>query len=135
MKIERWDTKEVIFELECSSWADLMKAALKEKISFYGANLRGADLSYTDLHGANLRGADLRFLVGNGEEVKTMHLEKYMVVFTKDVLVIGCESHPISEWEDFTDKEIDKMDSGALDWWNKWKDFIFKAIELSHKTD
>ena len=39
MKLLRWDTKEVIFELECSSWEQLLKGALKEKISFYIATL------------------------------------------------------------------------------------------------
>jgi len=55
MKLKRWDNQEVIFELECYSLLELLRGAFKAKISFYRADLRGANL-----HGANLRGADLR---------------------------------------------------------------------------
>ena len=34
MQLKRWDTKEVIFEMDCSSWEELLKGALKMKISF-----------------------------------------------------------------------------------------------------
>ena len=48
-------------------------------------------------------------------------------------MAIGCEQHLISEWKGFSDKTISEMDKGALDWWNKWKEFIFTAIELSQE--
>ncbi len=221
MKITRWDTEEVIFELECDSWLELIKGAIKAKISFYRANLRyanlryanlryanlrhaylgdadlryanlgnanlgnaylgnaylgdadlrhaylgnaylgdadlrhvdlrhadlrdadlrdadlrDADLRYADLRYANLRDADLRHAdlrdaVGNKREIKSMQIERYNTSFTKTHLTIGCQSHRIEDWRNFTDKEISGMDTGALDWWIKWRDFIFKAIELS----
>jgi len=131
MKIERWDNQEIIFELECNSWIDLIKGAISARISFYRANLRYADLSYADLSSANLRSANLSSAVGNMREVKSLQCEKYLIVFTKERLFIGCESHTIKEWERFSDDEISKMDSDALEWWVKWKEFIFTAIELS----
>jgi len=69
--------------------------------------------------------------IGNGREIKSMQLGTYNITFTSKVLQIGCENFEISEWRKFSDSRITGMDAGALEWWNKWKDFIFKAIELS----
>jgi hypothetical protein len=66
-------------------------------------------------------------------EWKSMQLDTYMIVFNKHILAIGCQQHSIADWKAFTDIEISKMDSKALVWWKKWKDFIFKAIELSNE--
>ena len=60
-----------------------------------------------------------------------MQIETYSISFTKDILQIGCKRFSHTEWKNFSDDEIKKMDSQALSFWNKWKDFIFKAIELS----
>jgi len=158
MKIERWDTGEIIFELECSSWSDLVRGAIKAKVSLYRANLSSADLSSTDLRYADLRyadlssadlryadlryadlryadlsSADLRYAVGNMVEVKSIQIDTYLISFDSKKLNIGCESYTFEEWKNFTDEKISKMDSEALVWWQKWKDFIFKAIELSEK--
>jgi len=111
MKLKRLDTGEVIFEMECSTFRELVEGATKEGISFYRADMRGA--------------------VGNMEDVKSMQLEKYMIAFTSDILCIGCQQHTIEEWASFTDEKISQMDDGALEWWKKWKDFIFTAIEMT----
>ncbi len=102
------------------SGADLSDADLRN------ANLRNADLSDADLSGANLIGA-----VGNKKELRTMQIETYSISFTKDVLQIGCKRFLIEDWKIFNDEEINNMDNQALSFWNKWKDFIFQAIELS----
>ena len=67
------------------------------------------------------------------KEWHSLQLDTYMVGFNKHILAIGCQQHAIEKWKDFTDEEIQKMDVGALVWWKKWKDFIFKAIELCNK--
>ena len=64
-------------------------------------------------------------------EWKSMQLDTYMIVFNKRIMAIGCQQHTIDEWKQFTDEKIAEMDKKSLEWWNKWKDFIFKAIELS----
>ena len=193
MQLKRWDTKEVIFEMECDSWADLLKGALKAKVSFYRANFNGADFRGADFrgadfreanfngadfreasfNGADFRGADFReasfiwadfrkanfreadfkgayfrganfreadfigasyqYCTGNAKELKSMQLDTYLIVFNKHFLAIGCQQHSIEKWKNFTDDEIDSLDNGALEWWNKWKDFIFKAIELCYE--
>jgi hypothetical protein len=110
--------------------ADLNGANLRSA-DLHGADLRGADLSGANLRSADLRSADLR-CTGNMKELRTIQVDRYMIGFTKDILQIGCKTYTIDEWRNFTDEEISKMDEGALDWWNKWKDWIFQAIDLSY---
>lgn len=124
MKIEiknRYSSK-IIFSHECelNDISTTLSKAVELKI----------DLSWADLMGANLRGANLRGAIGNMVEISSMQLEKYKVIFTKDMLFIGCKRFAIEEWRNFNDSEIISMDRGALEWWKKWKDFIFMAIEL-----
>ena len=123
MKLERWDTREVIFEMECNSQKELVTEALK-------AN---ANLSYANLSYANLSSAELQSVVGNMREIKSMQIETYTISYSlvTKILHIGCEAHSFEKWELFTDEEIFEMGQGALIWWKKWKDFIFKVIELS----
>ena len=64
-----------------------------------------------------------------------MQIETYSISFTKDILQIGCKRFSHTEWKNFSVDEIEKMDSQALSFWNKWKDFIFKAIELSFENE
>ena len=123
--------------------ADLRGASLSYANLSYanlsGANLRGADLSCADLRGADLRGADLtdsrlNWATGNMAEIKTLLLEVWSITYTAEHLHIGCERHLISDWWDFDDERIARMDSKALAWWKKWKAFIQHAIELSPAT-
>jgi len=120
------------------SRANLSRANLSgadlEEANLYRADLVGANLEGADLSEANLVGADLRCF-GNMKEIRTMQIDTYQIGFTKDYLQIGCKNFTIKEWENFTDEEIANMDKGALEWWTKWKDFIFKAIELSFGAD
>ena len=155
MKIlNRW-TLSIIFENEKETIretvedANLIGANLRDAnligADLRGANLIGADLRDADLRGANLRGANLRDAnliganlrdaKGNLREFKTMQIETYSISFTKDILQIGCKRYSIEEWKNFDDETIGKMDSGALTFWNKWKQFIFTAIELSFGDD
>jgi hypothetical protein len=68
-------------------------------------------------------------------EWKSMQIDTYRIGFNKNILTIGCEQHTIVKWKSFTDERISKMDNNALVWWNKWKDFIFKAIDLSYGAE
>ena len=131
MQLLRWDTKELIFELECNSWEELLKGALKAKVSFRYANFSYANFSYANFSYANFSSA-----VSNMGNHHSMQLESYAIFYTNSLLVIGCEHHSIKEWEKFTDKEILEMDGKkALKFWRKWKEFIFKAIELTNSEE
>ena len=124
-------------------YADLRYANLRYADLRY-ADLRYADLKYADLSDTNLRSVNLSNAnlsdtnlrcVGDMKYIKTMQIDRYKIGFTVDTLQIGCQRHSIEDWKNFDDEKINSMDSGALEWWNKWKDFIFKAIELSFEEN
>ena len=96
-----------------------------------GAILYGADLSGAILTGVDLADANLTNLLGNMKHIKTLQTDKYLVSYTTRVLQIGCKKHSIEEWKNFDDDTISKMDSGALEWWAKWKPIIMQIIEMS----
>ena len=121
---------EVFFWVADLGGANLRGANL-EGADLQGADLRSADLRGANLQGANLQGADFNYCIGNMREIKSLQLDTWMISFSKDILNIGCETHTIDEWFNFTDKEIDSMGNNALSWWLKWKDYIKLTIELS----
>lgn len=105
--------------------------------SFEGANLTGAilievNLTEVNLTRANLTGTNLCGAIGNMKQVKSLFLETYPIVYTNTHLQIGCEKHSIREWLDFDDEKIIMMDGKkALNFWRKYRDFIFLTIKLS----
>ena len=105
-----------------------------EGANLWGANLEGANLRNANLLGAHLLGAHLQGVIGNMKEIKSMQLYGWPIAYTFDRLQIGCKKHSIEEWRGFGDEAIAKMDDEALDWWHKWKNVIFKIIEMSPAT-
>uniref|UniRef100_UPI00333F978B pentapeptide repeat-containing protein n=1 Tax=Castellaniella defragrans TaxID=75697 RepID=UPI00333F978B len=121
--------------------ADLRGADLR------GAYLRGADLRGAYLGGADLRGADLRgaylggaYLgevrslwntIGDRCCIKSLQLDLWSVTYTATHMQIGCQLHTIERWWDFSDDQIERMDSRALAWWRKWKPVLRQIIEMS----
>ena len=106
--------------------ADLKFANLKF------ANLWGADLKFANLEGADLEGANLGGAAGNLKHLKSIFLEQYQITYTSDILQIGCERHPITEWWEYDDERILNMNGkSALKFWRKWKDQIKQIIEMS----
>ena len=104
--------------------ADLIDTSLRYA-SLSDANLSGADLS-----GANLSDADLRYCIGNNKEIKSLQIGTYLISYTKDILNIGCQSHTLDKWINFTDEEIDDMDKGtSLDWWKLNKDILVTLVK------
>ena len=111
---------ELILETESQdlSGADLRHADLR------GAHLRGANLSGANLRGANLRGADLIYSNLSGADLIVLQMDLWTAYITTNHIRIGCQSHILSEWENFTDEEISEMHPGALEYWNKNKEVI-----------
>ena len=90
-----------------------------------------ADLSYANLRSADLSYANLRSAIGEMTFIKSLQCEKYLISYTVNFLNIGCQSYTIEEWKNFDDEKIKGMDSGALEWWTKWKPIILQIIEMS----
>ena len=124
-------TKEEIAEVlrKHDIWMDDEDSEEGERANLQGANLHDANLQDADLQDADLRGA-----YGDKKTIKSMQVEKYNIAYTHDRLFIGCKNYLISEWMEFDDAAIRKMDTGALEWWTKWKEVIFKIIEMSPAT-
>ena len=132
--------------------ADLHGANLRGA-NLYGADLRGADLHGADLRGANLYGADLRgadlrgayldgayldgayldgaYLDGanlDGEKLTKSPLVitglRYWCLISDGYMRLGCKRFTHEEWAEFSDDEIEKMDSCALEFWKQWKESL-----------
>ncbi|RKG35162.1 pentapeptide repeat-containing protein [Acinetobacter guerrae] len=101
--------------------ADLRGADLR------GANLWGADLRGADLRGANLWGADL-WGAKNAPLIITT-LRWPVAINGVGYMRIGCQSHKVEQWKAFTDQEISRMDSDALQFWNQYKVMLLAACE------
>lgn len=114
--------------------ADLRFANLRgadlEGANLRFANLEGVNLGWANLEGANLEGADIRHCKGDGVVIKNKPGLRWDVVYTKDVLAIGCKQHTYTEWAEFTDEEVAKMDPKALEFWRE-----HKAMLLALKTE
>ncbi|QCQ60915.1 pentapeptide [Rheinheimera phage vB_RspM_Barba14S] len=105
------------------SGADLSGADLS------GADMSRADLSGADLSGADLSGANLRSTIGNQGQIITIQTDVWQIVYTSDVMQIGCQRHSINDWLVFSDDHISKMDSKALEFWKKWKPILVLILE------
>ena len=78
---------------------------------------------------ANLSGANLRSTIGNQGQIITIQTDVWQIVYTSDVMQIGCQRHSINDWLVFSDDHISKMDSKALEFWKKWKPILVLILE------
>jgi len=108
--------------------ADLRGADMRDA-NLRSADLRGADLSSADLRGADLRGANLSYANLRGADLIIITWAPWTTYITKGHIRIGCQSHTLSEWREFSDNQISEMDSRALDFWKKNKELIFGLCE------
>ena len=101
----------------------------------YGADLRGANLDGADLRGANLRGANLRGAYLEGEKLTKSPLVitglRYWCLISDGYMRLGCKRFTHEEWAEFSDDEIEKMDSCALEFWKQWKESLL-AMRKAH---
>jgi uncharacterized protein YjbI with pentapeptide repeats len=102
-------------------------------VNLTGAKLIRTNLIQADIKHANLIEANLNGCIGNGIEIKSISIfEEYPITYTKDVLQIGCENHPIEAWWSFSNERIFEMDGiKALHFWRKNKQLIKQIIEHS----
>ena len=104
---------------------DLTRANLIDA-NLTSAKLMGALMRGADLTGANLTGADIRWVIGNGKEIKTVIIGIFTIVFTKEVLAIGCEQHPLKDWREGTVQ----LEGEDLELWEKYGDKVLNIVDL-----
>lgn len=133
------DLSEVNLENADLSGADLSRANLEGAnleganltgANLCGANLRAADLLQANLTGSNMYGADLRNTILPTEVIRLDGL-RWHVTILLGYMRIGCQHHHMRDWEQFTDEEIEAMDSCALEFWQEHKQ---KLITLTKFT-
>ena len=95
-----------------------------------GANLSGANLSDANLPGANLSGANLSGakwcdgIVINKPPIQLFGLH-WRVTILDEHMQIGCELHKLSDWAEYDDERIARMDGrNALRFWRAHKDVL-----------
>ena len=103
--------------------ANLRDANLRDA-NLCGANLCDANLCGANLRDANLRDANLWSAKGNQREVITIQTDVWQIIYTEEVMQIGCRRHSIEEWFSFDDEKISSMESRALEFWRKWKPIL-----------
>jgi hypothetical protein len=105
--------------------ADLARANLTEA-NLTGADLRWADLARADLTGAILDGAIIVNALGNGKEIKTINVYKFIISWKTDVVAIGCMNSTLEEWRNMPIEKIPEEDRSD---WIKYKDIVFMLVE------
>ena len=104
------------------------QATEKGKANLHGANLYGADLRGANLYGADLYGADLYGADLDGEKLTKSPLTitglRYWCLISDGYMRLGCKRFTHEEWAEFSDDEIEKMDSCALEFWKQWKESL-----------
>ena len=74
---------------------------------------------------------------GNAEVAKrciTVRTSKYYCTISDTHIAIGCKNYTFSEWENFTEQEIRKMDTDAWEWWTQWKPILFEILKVENKV-
>ena len=117
---------------------DLRNANLRNA-NLRNANLRNADLLGVDLSGANLRCADLRNADLSGAKNVPLiinGLHWIVLISGFGMMQIGCQNHKVEEWASFNDDQISKMDSHALEFWNKNKAMLLSICDsYKHESE
>ena len=109
-----------------------LEGANLEGANLWGANLWGANLEGANLRGANLRGANLwgaNLWGAKDAPLIITSLRWPVYIGGTGMMRIGCQNHSVESWKNFTDEEIKRMDSDALDFWNKYKTMLLVACD------
>ena len=136
MEIKHKITGEVLLTIE----GDTLREANLREANLREANLREANLRWADLQGADLREADLRWANLREADLRWANLPtdviridgmRWGVTILYGYMRIGCQHHHVDDWDKFTDDEISKMDSKALEFWQANKQ---KLITIANFT-
>ena len=113
-----------------AKWANGEADGVRADLSganLFSANLSGANLSSANLTGANLTGANLSGakwrddIIINRNPLVIAGLP-YLVYILDQHMQIGCELHTLTEWGEFDDDRIARMDGvRARKFWDKFK--------------
>jgi len=108
---------------------------------FLGGYFRGGEFLGGYFRGGEFLGGEFRggeFLGGYflGEKISKaplfiFNIGKWSAAITQTKMAIGCKNYLHAEWESFTDKEIQRMDTDALEFWQKNKSMLLALCEFN----
>ena len=107
-----------------------MQIGTLQGANLHGADLQGANLHGADLQGANLQGANLKWADLPTDVIRIDGM-RWDVTILYGYMRIGCQHHHVDDWDKFTNDEISKMDSKALEFWQANKQ---KLITIANFT-
>jgi uncharacterized protein YjbI with pentapeptide repeats len=84
---------------------------VEELESLRGADLREADLRRASLSRADLRRADLSRVKHSLDVLKNINGLEWDIVLKNDLVRVGCQEHSLSKWLEFSEEEIEEMDT------------------------
>jgi len=64
----------------------------------------------------------------------TISSKRWPVFIFNSTMKIGCEMHLISEWKNFSDGEISKMNGDALKFWRENKAELLSICKIVNKA-
>lgn len=96
---------------------------LQEVIASHGKWIKAEGGERADLRGADLRDARLNWCKGNMQEIKSAQIAFFEIVWTYDMVFIGCKSKTLEEWKEWEPTEE------YAETWEENKQFIFDMIE------
>ena len=80
---------------------------------------------------------DYARVYGNAKVAKlciTVRTSKYYCTISDTHMAIGGRNYTFSEWENFTEEEISKMDVKAWEWWTQYKPILFEILKVENKV-
>ena len=96
--------------------SELTKKLKKHKKYLYG-DPKGERL--------DLREADLSEAIGNLKEIRSIHLEKYIITYTAQRFFVGCRSGTVGKWKDFEAT----LSGVELEEWKQHRAFIKQVFK------
>ena len=100
---------------------------------FYGGDFCGGNFRSGNFRSGNFRGGN--FLSGNflGTKISrkpiTIYGLPWVVIIAQNKMAIGCQAHSLDTWKKFSDIDISKMSSDALEFWKINKTFLISVCE------
>lgn len=85
--------------------------------------------NYQEVHGTRKVKGTATILGHKTTFSNVLQTGMYDIYFTSSLIKIGCKEFTAKQWESFTDKQINAMDTHSLEWWKKWK----KVVLNKHK--
>lgn len=116
---------------QCDLTACDFSFAYLRDCDFTEAILTGAKFEEARLINCDFTDAKIEHIYGNGGDIKSLQCSQWNVTIMEGYMAIGCKTYKQEEWWNFTDEEIDVLDTFALEWWKEWKSILRSIVDVT----